>query len=409
MWRELVEKGVEVVKDVARRLRGAAKREFQAEVALEVCGGSPRQAESMFGWSREVVRKGLVEHEHEVELVCHFDQRGRRACEVQSPQLAAAVVQLVSPQSQADPKFQTTLLYTRATGVEVCAALRTIPELAGIHIPSARTCQRLMNRLRFCLRPVQKAKPQAKIPETDAIFSHIGQVREQIKDDPTVLRISIDTKAKVAVGPFCRRGRCRARTPLQAADHDMHPESKIVPFGILEVDSGQLFLSLGLSLETSDFIADGLEDWWLERRAAHAGVRKIVIELDNGPEVQSHRTQFMKRLVDFVDKYQIDLELVYFPPYHSKYNPVERCWSALERHWNGALLLQVNTVVEWAKTMTWRGLRPIVRVVNTAYEKGKRLSKRTFADIEKRLVRSASLSRWSVKIVPLPEPLKEPG
>jgi hypothetical protein len=409
MWRELVEKGVEVVKDIARRLRGAAKREFQAEVALEVCDGSPRQAESMFGWSRDAVCKGLIERECEVELVSHFDRRGRRACEIQSPQLAATVVELVGPQSQADPKFQTTLLYTRATGAEVSAVLRSIPELAGSPIPSARTCQRLMNRLGFQLRPVQKTKPQAKIPETDAIFAHIGAVREEIKDDPTVLRISIDTKAKVAVGPYCRRGRCRARTPLQAADHDMHPESKVVPFGILEVDSGQLFLSLGLSRETSDFIADGLEDWWHERRAAHAGVRKIVIELDNGPEVQSHRTQFMKRLVEFVDQYQIEIELVYFPPYHSKYNPVERCWSALERHWNGALLINVNAVVEWAKRMTWKGIRPIVRLVNTAYETGKRLSKRAFAAVEKRLDRCVSLSRWSVRITPLPMTLVEPA
>jgi hypothetical protein len=177
----------------------------------------------------------------------------------------------------------------------------------------------------------------------------------------------------------------------------------------LEVDSGQLFLSLGLSLETSDFIADGLEDWWLERRAAHTGVRKIVIELDNGPEVQSHRTQFMKRLVDFVDKYPIEIELVYFPPYHSKYNPVERCWSALERHWNGALLINVNAVVEWAKTMTWRCIDPIVRLVNTSYERGKRLSKKAFAALEKRLSRSASLPRWSVRVIPLSVTLVEPG
>ena len=84
----------------------------------------------------------------------------------------------------------------------------------------------------------------------------------------------VNTKAKVAVGPYCRHGRCRSRTPVKAADHDLHPEAKLVPLGILEVDSGQLFLSLGLNVETSDFIADGIEDWWLARHAAHRGVRK---------------------------------------------------------------------------------------------------------------------------------------
>ena len=152
-----------------------------------------------------------------------------------------------------------------------------------------------MNRLGFRLRFVQKARPLKKIPETDAIFTHLDRLHDAIESDPTVLRISVDTKAKVAVGPYCRHGRCRSRTSVKAADHDMHPEAKLVPLGILEVDSGQLFLSLGQSAETSDFIADGIEDWWLTRREAHRGIRKIVIDLDNGPNVQSHRTQFMKR------------------------------------------------------------------------------------------------------------------
>ena len=49
-----------------------------------------------------------------------------------------------------------------------------------------------------------------------------------------------------------------ANAPVKAADHDLRPEAKLVPLGILEVDSGQLFLRLGVSAETSDFIADGI-------------------------------------------------------------------------------------------------------------------------------------------------------
>jgi hypothetical protein len=117
-------------------------------------------------------------------------------------------------------------------------------------------------------------------------------VRQEIANDPDVCRISFDTKAKVPIGPFSRRGRCRSRTPLQAADHDMQPEAKLVPCGILEVDTGQLFLNFGTSRETSDFLVDSLDLWWQARQAAHTGVRKLVIELDNGPQVNSHRTQW---------------------------------------------------------------------------------------------------------------------
>jgi hypothetical protein len=63
----------------------------------------------------------------------------------------------------------------------------------------------------------------------------------------------------------------------------------------------------------------------------------LLIDLDNGPEIASSRTQFMKRLVEFSDQHHLTLELAYYPPYHSKYNLIERCWGILENHWNGTL------------------------------------------------------------------------
>ena len=155
---------------------------------------------------------------------------------------------------------------------------------------------------------------------------------------------------------------------MKAVDHDMSPEALLVPLGILELNRGsvevhQPWVVFGHSKETSDFIADGLEQWWAERRATYAGVRRLQIELDNGPEVGSSRTQFMRRLVEFVDRHRVEVELVYLPPYHSKYNPVERCRGTLELHWNGALLDSVAAVLGYAETMTWKGGNPEVVLV----------------------------------------------
>jgi hypothetical protein len=110
MWRELLQQGKDVIQQFCRRLRGADRRAFQAEVATEVCGGSPRRAESMFGWCRQAVQKGLIEQEYQVDLLPHFARRGRRTCEAQSPTLARVSTELLDEQSQADPKFQTNLL-----------------------------------------------------------------------------------------------------------------------------------------------------------------------------------------------------------------------------------------------------------------------------------------------------------
>ena len=91
MWQELLQQGKGFIVEFCRRLRGADRRAFQAEVATEVCGGSPRRAESMFGWSRKSVEEGLIEQQYDVEIQPHFARRGRRACEVQSPVLADVV------------------------------------------------------------------------------------------------------------------------------------------------------------------------------------------------------------------------------------------------------------------------------------------------------------------------------
>lgn len=207
------------------------------------------------------------------------------------------------------------------------------------------------------------------------------------------------------VGDFSRGGSARGAEAVEALDHDLGPHAVLVPFGVLELNRGamsihQPWFLFGHSRQTSDFLADGLDQWWSERKAVHFGVKRLHIELDNGPESASSRTQFLKRLVGFADRHQVTVELAYLPPYHSKYNPVERCWGILERHWNGALLSTVADVLRWAESMTWRGLHPLVRETTTVYERGVRMTKTAFATIAERLIRSPTLPKWSLTIPP---------
>jgi len=181
---------------------------------------------------------------------------------------------------------------------------------------------------------------------------------------------------------------------------------RCTPFFIdWEVDTDQLSILFGTSRETSDFVADALEQWWGARLSTHSHIRRLLIDLDNGPNVASSRTQFMKRMVDFSDRHQLTVELAYYPPYHSKYNPVERCWGILENHGNGTLLSSIEHTLAWAASMTWRGVQPIVQLSQPIYETGVSITKRAFASVAARLQRSAELPRWSVTIEPQPAPI----
>ncbi len=127
---------------------------------------------------------------------------------------------------------------------------------------------------------------------------------------------------------------------------------------------------------------------------------RLQIKADNGPESNGRRTQFLHRMVEFADYIGKPIQLLYYPPYHSKYNPVERCWGILEKHWNGAKLVDAQTMLGWAKSMTWKGIHPVVELSRKVYQKGVSLSKEAMQDIEARLVRNPLLPKWDILIQP---------
>jgi transposase len=238
--------------------------------------------------------------------------------------------------------------------------------------------------------------PPKRVKQTDAIFEELKRVNPEADRAEDTLRVSIDAKATVNIGPFSRRGRSRTRT--KAADHDFKPEATLTPFGIFLPQYDDLWLYMARSKVTSDFIVDRLEQWWQEVRLRFLSVKTLVINLDNGPEDHSRRTQFLKRVVEFARKYGLVIQLAYYPPYHSKYNPIERCWGILEMHWNGSLLDSIEAAVGFARSMTWKGKHPVVRVVETTYAKGVRLKPKEMKALESEVVRLAGLGKWFVKI-----------
>ena len=222
------------------------------------------------------------------------------------------------------------------------------------------------------------------------------RINEQADADATVLRISMDAKAIVKVGPFARGG--KSRVPTKAADHDFEPKATVTPVGIFLPASDELFLYGVRSKVTSDCLVDRLVDWWETVKERFAHIKTLLINLDNGPENHSRRTQFMQRLLQFVQRSGLTVRLAFYPPYHSKYNAVERCWGILEQHWNGALLDSVDAVIQYARTMTWKGNHPMVELVTTVYQTGVKLTKKAMQVVETQLERLPHLPKWFVDI-----------
>ena len=211
--------------------------------------------------------------------------------------------------------------------------------------------------------------------------------------------MSIDCKATVVIGDVSRGGLTRG--DHRACDHALGLQEKYLPCGIVEEDRAQLSITFGSSYKTSDCIVDALEAWWAALdEVEQVAMAKLQITMDNGPESRGKRTQVLQRMVAFCDGIDKPIPLLYYPPYHSKYNPIERCWGLLELHWNGTKLVHGETMLEWAKSMTWKGMAPLVVLSRKVSQKGVALSKRAMQAVEARLARHPELPQWDILILP---------
>jgi len=391
----------EIIKDAAKRLSGYKKREYQAEMTLKYFEGSARKAEREMSWGRESVQKGLKEHESGIRCLDNYQGRGRKRTEDIIPSLEKDIRSLAEPQTQADPSMKSSLTYTRITSKATRQSLIDEKGYNDDELPSKNTIGNMLNRMGYNLKRVLKSKPVKKIKQVDEIFENVWDANRKSDNDPESLRLSMDAKSKLDICESSRNGKSRDKEAKKAADHDMNPLLKLVPYGILDVLSGLLTIFFGTSFETSDFIADCIEMWWESNKSGYAHIKELVINLDNGPNAASSRTQFIKRMTEFADKTGLRIRLVYYPPYHSKYNPVERCWGILEEHWNGEILNTIEKAVNWASTMTWKGIEPVVHLWEKIYVKGISLTKKEMKPYESRIKRSEKLPKWDVSIQPL--------
>ena len=210
----------------------------------------------------------------------------------------------------------------------------------------------------------------------------------------------MDAKATIPVGWFSRRG--RTRVIVKAFDHDFKPEEKLTPYGIFLPQYDELYLYFTTGRVTSDFIVDCLEDFWQSVRTRFPQVKTLLINQDNGPENHSRRTQFMQRITTFADTFQMIVDLAYYPPYHSKYKPIERVWGVVEKRWNGSILDTVETVLNFAKNLIWKGVPPrAVKLVAQTYATGVKLTQKAMKALELRFARLPGLEKWFVRISPL--------
>ena len=386
----------DIFKETLNKLKGSDRRIALASVSEAIGRSGQSIVAKEFNVSRDTIRKGCHELRSEITIVDAFNARGRKPIEEKLPNLLRDIKNIVDSQSQTDPNFKTTRIFTRLTVKEVRKQLILQKGYADKDLPTHQTFNNKINRMGYHLTKVRKVKPLKKIEQTDAIFENLKKVHDDNKSKNNVLRLSIDTKDRVKVGDFSRGG--SSRVIVKAGDHDFGGDY-LTPFGILDLTNDQVELIFTNSKVTSDFMVDSIETYWL--KSGHLnGKDTLLLNADNGPENSSRRTQCMKRMMEFSVNYNVTVILAYYPPYHSKYNPIERIWGRLEQHLNGDLLDTNEAVIGFAKSMTWKGKNPWVTFTEKLYESGEKVTKKVMELYETGIERAKGLEKWFVTLKP---------
>lgn len=395
MIHEITEKHKQIFIDIIGELKGSTKRISLAKLAKSIGNGGQTIVSKCFKVSRATIRKGTYELESGFRIVDAFNARGRKKIEEKLPHLLEDIKDIVDSQSQTDPNFKTRRLFTRITSKTIRKELIVQKGYSDDVLPTNATLNNKLNKLGYTLKKVQRTKPLKKIPQTDAIFANIKLIDETYSNKDNVAMISLDAKDKVSIGEISRGGKSRIAT--KANDHEFISEY-ITPFGILDLKKSKVTIDLIMSKVTSDCIVDCIERYWISNCKGNKDT--LVIKSDNGPETHSRRTQFIKRIVKFSAKYNVKIVLAYYPPYHSKYNPIERVWGKLEQHWNGSILESKETVKKFVESMTWKNINTSVEIIKTVYETGKKLKSKVMETYEKALDRNNEIGKWSLVIKP---------
>jgi hypothetical protein len=215
--------------------------------------------------------------------------------------------------------------------------------------------------------------------------------------------VSMDTKKKEYLGNFYRDGRLYTLEELQVYDHDFNSQAEgiVIPHGIYDVQRNTGYITLGTSHETSEFACDCIRNWWNSQgRFTYPNATSILVLCDGGGSNNSHHYIFKQDLQALVDELGIEIRIAHYPPYTSKYNPIEhRLFPHVTRACQGVVFKSIELVKElMEKTQTRQGLKVTVQIVDQVYQTGRKAAK-DFKETM-RIVFDEYLPQWNYTAVP---------
>lgn len=256
----------------------------------------------------------------------------------------------------------------------------------------------------FKERSFSKSLTLKDVKDRNAQFEKIRSVLNEC-DSAGIPVFSIDTKKKEMIGNFKRPGKVSAKggNP-KSYDHDFKTfsEGTIVPHGIYDVNANKAYLTLGTSHDTSDFVCDNIEKVWTEHlQWQYPNTDTICIICDGGGSNACSHHVVKQSFMRLSSRLELNIIMLHYPPYCSKYNPIEHCvFGPLTRSWSGAPLLTIENARNRAeRTTTKKGLSIVATINQRTYETKRPIDESYESEKSRRIIFDDSLPKWNYLIM----------
>jgi Rhodopirellula transposase DDE domain len=321
---------------------------------------------------------------------------GRKKASIASPDLERNFSEVVCEHLAGDPMDED-VVWTCLSPAQIAQALAK----KGTPLCEA-TVRELLSEQGLRRRQIAKTKTMGESPSRNEQFKNIARLKRQYlaSADPI---ISMDTKKKELLGEFFRPGRRYADGPNAAFDHDFpsFAEGVLIPHGLYDLKRNEGHITLGLSHDTSQFACDSLRLWWRRHgRRRYPGARSLLLLCDGGGSNNCRHSIFKQDLQRLVDRIGLPIRVAHYPPYCSKYNPIEhRLFPHVQRAWSGIVLRSLQVATDGLRRVWTRtGLKVTHAVLDKVYALKRRASNEFMANSP--IQTDSLLPEWNYTVLP---------
>lgn len=393
----------QVMKKYYATLAEKERRRYAAVEAIKLGPEGIAYIAQLLGCSEKTVRRGIVEMENMAEEPPDEPgQRrpggGRKGYEEKHPDIDTHFLAVVKDHTAGDP-MNDQVVWTDLTPQEIADGLEKDHAVKV----SKSVIRKLLKKHGFHRRKAQKKQTLKSVPYREEQFGKIAALIAEYQAAGNPI-ISFDTKKKEYLGNFYRQGRLYTQEVLQTYDHDFTSlaDGLIIPHGIYDVQHNQGYLHLGTSKDTSQFACDCIRHWWQNYgRLAFPKATSILGLCDGGGSNSALHYIFKEDLQKLADELGIEIRIAHYPPYCSKFNPIEhRLFPHVTRACQGVIFTSVALVKQlMEKTHTSKGLRVVVDIVEQIYQIGRKVADDFKSTM--RIIFDDVLPQWNYRAVPL--------